>query len=158
MKPFSIAIFLGLAIGFAGELSAQLAVPAFSFTDLDGNTYSSDKLNTSKSALIIYFDPWCEHCNQQAEWIAENQAAFKNVQILFITFEPEQDPIREFKNKHFSGTGWTNVTFLQDLDFMFESYFGYTDDPLYIYCYKPDGKKGKYFGEEQQASVLLNYL
>ena len=120
--------------------------------------YNSAKLNQSKSALIIYFDPWCEHCNQQAEWIAARPDAFKNVQILFVTFEPEKTPIQEFKNKYFSAAGWSNVVFLQDLDFQFETYFGYTDDPLYIYCYKPGGGKGKYFGEEQRAEVLINFL
>lgn len=158
MKISGIALTVGMLAGFVFPAMAQLAVPAFAFTDLQGEAYASTQLDQSKSALIIYFDPWCEHCNTQAEWIAQNQADFKNVQVLFITFEPEKDPIVEFKSKHFSGSGWDNVTFLQDLDFQFESYFGYTDDALYIYCFKPDGSKGKYFGKEQPASVLKNNL
>lgn len=158
MKISGIALTAGMLVALALPTMAQLAVPAFSFTDLEGEVYASTQLDHSKSALIIYFDPWCEHCNTQAEWIAEHQADFTDVQILFITFEPEQEPIREFKSKHFSASGWGNVKFLQDLDFMFESYFGYTDDALYIYCFKSDGSKGKYFGKEQPAEVLKNNL
>ncbi|MDP5172462.1 MAG: peroxiredoxin family protein [Bacteroidia bacterium] len=158
MKSLHLGLLLGLLLGTMLPAFAQLSVPSFSFTDLSGATYNSAKLNQSKSALIIYFDPWCEHCNQQAEWIAARPDAFKNVQILFVTFEPEKTPIQEFKNKYFSAAGWSNVVFLQDLDFQFETYFGYTDDPLYIYCYKPGGGKGKYFGEEQRAEVLINFL
>ena len=155
MKPVTYFLTL-LALLLVMPVSAQLSVPKFSFTDLNGAVYSSDKLNQSKSALIVYFDPWCEHCNQQATWIAAQREAFRNVQILFVTFEPEKQPVIDFKNRYFSG--WSNVVFLQDLDFKFEAYFGYTDDPLYIYCYKPGGGKGKYFGEEQPASILLNNL
>lgn len=158
MKISGIALTIGILIGLTFPALAQLSVPAFTFTDLEGEAYASTQLDQTQSALIIYFDPWCEHCNTQAEWISQNQADFANVQILFITFEPEQEPIIEFESKHFSGSGWSNVTFLQDLDFQFESYFGYTDDALYIYCFKPDGSKGKYFGKEQPASVLKNNL
>ncbi len=158
MKSSSIAFSLGLMIGLAGVAHAQLAVPTFSFTDLDGNVFRSEQLDDNRSALIIYFDPWCEHCHQQAEWISALQEGFRDVQVLFITFEPEQEPIRDFRQRHFSGSGWDNVTFLQDLDFQFETYFGYTDDPLYIYCFQPNGSEGKYFGEEQRVEVLLNYL
>lgn len=158
MKISGIALTFGMLLGLILPAAAQLAVPAFSFTDLEGEVYASTQLDQSKSALIIYFDPWCEHCNTQAEWISEHPSDFSDVQILFITFEPEQEPIHEFKAKHFSASGWGNVKFLQDLDFQFESYFGYTDDALYIYCFKPDGSKGKYFGKEQPASVLKNNL
>lgn len=158
MNISGITLTLALLVTFIFSAQAQLAVPAFSFTDLDGEVYASTELDQSRSALIIYFDPWCEHCNTQAEWIAEHPEEFADVQILFITFEPEKEPIHDFKSKHFSATRWSNVTFLQDLDFQFESYFGYTDDALYIYCYKADGSKGKYFGKEQPADVLKNYL
>lgn len=158
MKVTNIAVAIGFFLAGTSLMMAQLAVPEFTFTDLEGQAYTSGNLDESQSALIIYYDPWCEHCNQQAEWIATKESEFRNIQILFITFEPEQEPIRTFQEKHFSNGNWSNVVFLQDLDFMFESYFGYTDDPLYIYCYKPNGRNGKYFGEEQPAEVLLNNL
>ncbi len=158
MKPFGIALLIGTWIAFLTPAWAQLAVPAFSFTDLSGEKYTQARLDPKQSALIIYFDPWCEHCNQQAEWIASRPAEFSKVQILFVTFEPEKAPIEEFRQKHFSQGNWPRMVFLQDLDFQFDTYFGYTDDSLYIYCYKPGGGKGKYFGKEQRPEVLLNFL
>lgn len=158
MKLTSIAFATGLILTSTTLMMAQLAVPAFEFTDLEDHPFSNDNLDQGKSTLIIYFDPWCEHCNQQAAWIAEESSDFRDVQVLFITFEPEKEPIEAFRQQHFSSGDWSHVVFLQDLDFMFESYFGYTDDPLYIYCYKPGNRNGTYFGKEQPAEVLLNNL
>lgn len=158
MKLHSIGMTLGILLLSLATAFGQLALPDFSFSDLEGNTFRASDLDQNESVLIMYFDPWCEHCNQQAEWIAERADAFRDIQVVFVSFEPELQTLKDFRSRHFSQGNWPNLYFLQDKDFQFENWFGYTDDPLYIYCFKPNGRPGKYFGEEQRPEVLLNFL
>ncbi|MCB0853697.1 MAG: hypothetical protein KDD63_15840 [Bacteroidetes bacterium] len=138
--------------------SQQVSLPAFSFYDLDGNTVTNESLDNARSTLIMLFDPYCDHCDQQAEWIAAAAGDFKEIQLVFVTIEPEIEPIKDFQKRHFGESSLKHVIFLQDKDFVFETYFGYTDDAINIYCYKPGQKLPKYFGKEQEAEKLLKFL
>lgn len=148
-----------LSILFASSTFAQIKVPAFSFKTLEGEEFTQAQLDSKKPTMIMNYDPYCDHCNDQAEIIKKAASKFKekNVQFVFVTFIPEKEATEAFIQKHFEGTG-LNYTFLLDPNISFESYFGYTDDALNIFLYKTKGGKAKYFGEEQSAETLLNNL
>ena len=105
------------------------------------------------------YDPYCEHCNEQAEIIKKSSDLFKakDIHFVFVTFIPEREATEEFIINHFEGTGF-NYTFLLDPDIKFEDYFGYTSDSFNIYLYKNSGDRAKYFGKEQSAETLLKNL
>ncbi|MEM6348890.1 MAG: redoxin domain-containing protein [Bacteroidota bacterium] len=140
------------------SLNAQIVMPAFAFSDLEGKTFTNADLDMDKPIFVMMFDPYCEHCEAQASNIAEQAEKFEHVQFVFVTLEPEVSAITTFRDKHFGDTNIDQLYFLMDTDVAFESYFGYTDDSVNIYLYHPDRKKPKYFGEEQTAEVLLKYL
>ena len=150
-----ILLFFSLSLA---SLQAQIYVPSFYFTDLEGEGFTNASLVQDIPTMVMLFDPYCEHCDQQAEWIAGAAEELKHVQFVFVTIEPEVEPIKAFKERHFSKVDLPNLHFLQDLNFKFEDYFGYTDDAVNIYLYKPGKKQPKYFGKEQKAEVLLKYL
>ena len=152
------ALLLSSFLVFGASLQAQIYVPSFYFTDLEGNGFTNASLVQDKSTMIMLFDPYCDHCDQQAEWIAAAAEEMKHVQFVFVTIEPEKEPIEAFKKRHFGEVDLPNLHFLQDLNFKFEDYFGYTNDAVNIYLYKPGKKQPKYFGKEQKAEVLLKYL
>lgn len=158
MKRYFILSSLFFSFVFTASLNAQIVLPAFEFTDLEGESFTPAQLDLDKPLMVMMFDPYCEHCEKQASWIAEQADKFENVQFVFVTLEPEVAAIQNFKEKHFGETGLDKLYFLQDTNVAFESYFGYTDDSVNIYLYHPDRKKPKYFGEEQAAEVLLKYL
>ena len=137
---------------------SQIQFPAFTFTDLSGKVFQHTDLDPNKSTMIMLFDPYCHHCEQQADWIHEAEENFKDVQFVFVTIEPEKEPIIAFKEKHFENTQLEHLYFLQDLDFRFEDFFGYTDDAVNIYLYHPNKKQAKYFGSEQKTEILLKFL
>lgn len=149
---FSVLLLSGIA------LQAQLTVPSFYFYDLEGNGFTNSNLIQDKSTMIMLFDPYCDHCDHQAEWIAQAADQFKEIQFVFVTIETEKQPILDFKERHFGKTTLSNLHFLQDKQFKFEDYFGYTDDAVNIYLYKPGKKQPKYFGSEQKPEILLKYL
>lgn len=144
------------ALGFS-----QVQLPDFSFTDLDGNAFTNSSLDSDKPVFVMMFDPYCDHCETQADNIAEQADKFraKGVQFMWVTLEPDPEALARFRDKHFGGTGLEDsLHFLMDQNVMFEDYFGYTDESINIYCFKPDGSRPKYFGEEQEAASLLKYL
>jgi hypothetical protein len=158
MKRFSILFPLLLLIVATAPLQGQISFPAFAFQDLEGNEFTPAKLDANTATMIMLFDPFCDHCETQATWIAEQADKFKNVQFVFVTLEPEVKYIEEFRDRNFGETDLDKLYFVQDVNVAFESYFGYTDDVVNIYLYHPDRKRPKYFGEETPAEDLLKYL
>lgn len=148
---------VGLAL--LGLSQAQVSLPAFSFYDLEGEPFTYEQLDPERPVFVMMFDPYCDHCRTQAANIANEPEKFlqKDVQFVWVTLEPEAEAIVGFREEFFGDSG-LDVHFLQDQDIRFEAFFGYTDDPVNIYLFKPNGKRPKYFGEEQEAATLLNYL
>ena len=161
MRPISLAIFLTLTALSLSVSAQKVSLPAFSFTDLEGQPFSSAQLDAEKPVFVMMFDPYCDHCQTQAKHIAEAARQFKakQVQFVWVTLEPDPEAITKFKNDYFGESGLgSQMYFLMDSEIRFEDFFGYTDDPVNIYCFQPGKKQAKYFGEEQEADVLLNYL
>ncbi|MDX1907785.1 MAG: redoxin domain-containing protein [Bacteroidia bacterium] len=144
-----------LLLTASGVLAQGL--PWFSFQGLDGKAFTRDQLRKDQGVLVMLFDPYCDHCDQQAAWIAAAADKFKNVQLIFVTIEPDKQAVAGFQNRHFANKG-LNVRMLQDTGFKFETWFGYTDDSINIYCYKPGHQSAKYFGKETPVAELLKYL
>jgi len=151
-----------MALSLPGLSQAQQVIlPAFQFSDLEGHTFAASQLDPSRPVFVMMFDPYCDHCQTQAENIAAAADAFeaKEVQFVWVTLDPEPEAIAKFRDHHFGETGLREqMHFLMDTEIRFEEYFGYTDDAVNIYCYKPGAKRPRYFGEEQEATVLLKYL
>ena len=154
---FSLAIWVTI-MGSVYLAQAQSSFPAFSFKNLKGEVFTQANLDPEKPAMIMMFDPYCDHCDQQAEWIAEAADQFQETQFVFVTIEPEKHPIEDFRKRHFGEVNLPHLYFLQDLDFMFEGYFGYTDDAVNIYLFSPNRRQPKYFGKEQPVEVLKKHL
>ena len=140
------------------SLRAQSPLPNFAFESLEGEAYTLENLDQTRSVLLMRFDPYCDHCDQQAEWIAEAADQFENIQLVFVSYLDEVEAIEAFRDRHFKESGLAELYFLRDPNYQFEEFFGYTDDSLNIYLYQPGKKKLKYFGEEQAADVLLTFL
>ena len=151
-------LIAGLLWWGLSPLAAQQAIPNFSFFTLDNQAFTQERIDLKKPALIIRFDPYCEHCEQQAEWIAGAAASFRDMQLVFVSFIDEPEAIEAFRERYFGEGSWRHLHFLRDPDYRFEEFFGYTDDALNIYAYRPGEKRLKYFGKEQPADILLKYL
>lgn len=157
MKKISL-LFTFFALFLAFNLQAQTRrLPAFAFDDLSGKAFTNANLKASLSTIVFFYDPFCEHCAQQAEWIKESQAAFKNVQLVWVTAETDVAAIQKFKETHFGGTTLDKVYFLKDTKYKFDSYFGYTEAPG-IYVYNKDGVLLKDYRKETVAYELLKTL
>lgn len=129
-------------------------IPAFSFTGLQGEKITPEIVEKNKPLLIFFFDPYCDHCHHQAEWIVERKAEFEAVQMIWVTTnDTEENEV--FEKTFFAG--WANVTVCMDPDYLFDSWFGFSDIPS-IQCYDKNGNYITTFQAEQAADILLKTI
>ncbi len=152
-KHFFALLIVGL-IGFSSA-TAQQMLPKFSFTDLSGQAFHYTQLQADMPTLVFFFDPYCDHCQQQATWIKEAKNQLSHIQQIWVSTE-EPIAVEDFKNTYL-GSDWNNVHFLVDKKFLFDGYFGYSEIPS-IYVYNKDGQRVKAFNKETPAEVLLRFL
>ncbi len=144
-----------LYISLFNVIQAQEKLPEFQFTDLQGNIFSYAQLQADLPTIVFFFDPYCDHCQQQATWIKEAKNKFAEIQQVWVTTE-SAEPAKEFQEKYL-GDGWNHAYILLDKQFLFDGYFGYSEIPS-IYVYNKDGQRVKAFNKETPAEVLLRFL
>jgi thiol-disulfide isomerase/thioredoxin len=138
------------------QVQAQKRLPAFSFQDLNGAAFTNANLKSGIPTIVFFYDPYCDHCAQEADWVKAAQSKFANINLLWVSTE-ERQPIVKFKSEHFGETTLTKLYFLRDTKWKFDSYFGYTEAPG-IYVYNKDGVLVKDFKKETPVSELLRPL
>jgi thiol-disulfide isomerase/thioredoxin len=153
-----LLIFLAFVIGAFFATFAQSQMPAFVFTDLEGNLFTQDNLESDMPTVVMFFDPYCDHCETQAGWIKEAEDQFLKINLLFVTTEPETDATVAFKERIFKGTKLKQLNFVIDGDYMFDGYFeGYYEVPS-ILLFDKTGKKVKTLSKETPVADLLKHL
>ncbi len=156
MKKIILFTFFLATFALFNLAQAQKALPKFSFFDLEGKTFTSANLKTGVPTIVFFYDPYCEHCNLQADWINNSYIRVKGMNLVWVSTE-EAGPIQEFKKNHFSTNTWDKLYFLRDSGFKFDNYFGYTEAPG-IYLYDKNGVLVKDFRKETPTSDLLRPL
>lgn len=153
-----LLIFLAFIIGAFFATLAQSQLPAFVFTDLEGKVFAQDKVANELPTMVMFFDPYCDHCEKQATWIKEAEDQFVEINVLFVTTEPETDASVAFKERIFKDSRLPHLHFLIDGDYMFDGYFeGYYEVPS-ILLFDKNGKRTKTLSKETPVADLLKHL
>jgi peroxiredoxin len=74
--------------------SAVNEMPAFNMTKTDGSTVAFKAVDGK--VMIVFFNPGCDHCQREAQMMAENKDVFKDYQVYFVTPEP-MDSVAKFR-------------------------------------------------------------
>ena len=103
MRLLSIIVLLAwLWIPALGQTKQKF--PEVKFYDLKGEPFTTQKLEKGKPVIALFFGPYCEHCEKQAQWIQEAEFRVKDIQFLWVTTEPEVAPTQTFIQKQFADT------------------------------------------------------
>lgn len=154
-------MFLVLWIGFYSYNIAQNKqgfapnLPNFEFVKPNGQPFSNQNLQKGKATIVFFFDPDCDHCQKQADWIAASPESFKNAQLLWVS-TAEPDAINIFHKQRFAKFPYP-VYFVKDKNYKFDSWFGYSVAPT-ILVYSSTGQLQKSFKNEVAVSELVKYL
>lgn len=163
-----VAIFL-IAFGCALGVSAQehltgdtqpepgdnAPFPDISLIQADGTSLTKSDLIPNRPITVFYFDPDCDHCAQQAEWVVEKILDFRGTQMVWITWG-ELDAMKGFANKYFGG-GAKSIRFGKDTNYAFDNWFGYSEVPS-IYVYNAQWQRIASFKHETKAENILKVL
>ncbi|QTD36732.1 redoxin domain-containing protein [Polaribacter batillariae] len=152
----SIFGFLGFKINsklsHKKEVTARTkTIPSFSFSDTKGNIYSNKNL-PNKSVIFIYFNSGCDYCQSEAIKIQERLKDFKEVQLVFVSFE-EQEGIIAFA-KQYNLHNKENVVFLEDKQGVFSQIFDVNSIPYIVVYDKDKNFLQKFKGATKIDSIL----
>lgn len=87
------------------QAQTQSQLPPFSMLLTNGKVFTTTDLSTIKPTVLIYFAPDCDHCQLLMKAFFKRTAAFKNVQVLMVTFKPLNDLVafeKSFKTNTYS--------------------------------------------------------
>lgn len=156
MRPTLVAL-IGLAFLYAQPEKYPPAqqFPRFLLYTLDGKPFTDQDLPpVQRGRIVIFFDPYCDHCQKQATFMRENADALKDFQQIWVSTETA-DAIKKFQETYLKGL--PNVFVLRDKDFKFDGFFGYSVAPT-IYVYDRTGKLRAVYREEVPLNRLIQGL
>jgi thiol-disulfide isomerase/thioredoxin len=135
----SVFSFLGFKIANKINHKKEVAentksIPNFSFIDIEDNVYTNKNLS-NRPIVFVYFNSDCDYCQSEATKIQERLEDFKEVQLVFVSFE-EQKNIIDFA-KEYQLYKKENVVFLEDKEMVFSQIFDVNSIP-YIVVYDKD--------------------
>ncbi|MCB9231737.1 MAG: hypothetical protein H6581_08740 [Bacteroidia bacterium] len=134
-------------------------LPAFAFANLDGTQLTPEALPQNMPVIFFYFDPDCEHCQQEAKWVAEaigpgeKGDKFTGISLVWVSWG-EMDAIQNFKDTFFAGVKHDNLIFCKDTEYMIDEYFGYSEVPS-IYVYNNKWLRTASFKNETHPTILI---
>ncbi len=127
-------------------------IPSFSYQDIDGVIFTDKNLKDNTPTLFVYFNSECEFCNEEAQMIKENINKLKEVQVIFVSFQ-NQEEITAFAKKH-QLTNYGNITFLCDSKVAFASTFDVKSLPCLVLYDKNKQLIDKLKGQTKVETIL----
>lgn len=96
-------------------------IPNFEYHNCRGGIFTRKNLKKDSPTLFIYFNTECEFCNEEAQMIDENIEKFKDIQLVFISFE-KPELITAFAERHHLDH-YDTINFLSDTTISFATTF-----------------------------------
>ena len=82
-------------------------IPPFKILQTNGHFFEASQLDKTKPVVLIYFAPDCSHCQVLMENLFKNFAAFKNTQLVLVTFKPMSE--LQLFERQYNTTSYPNI-------------------------------------------------
>jgi peroxiredoxin len=153
----SLLAFMGYKVVSKINYKKQVAknikkMPAFSYLTLDNKIFRNENLEKGKPTLFIYFNSECDFCNHEAEMVQQNIEQLKDIQVVFISYEPVEK-IKQFATK-FNLLHHANISFLSDSKITFATTFDVKSMPCLVLYNKENNLIEKIKGQVKIETVL----
>jgi len=93
---FSLIIAFGCTSAQTQTFTPPSAMPQYHILNTDSVYVTPANLKKNKATMIIYFAPDCSHCQHLMYELKPQMTAFKNVQVVMITFVAQLKAIQVF--------------------------------------------------------------
>ena len=130
-------------------------MPAFSYVTLENKIFTQKSLVQSTPTLFIYFNSECDFCNHEAEMVQQNIEQLKDIQVVFISYEPVEK-IKQFASK-FNLLHHDNISFLSDSKITFATTFDVKSMPCLVLYNKQNNLIEKIKGQVKIETVLEKF-
>lgn len=127
-------------------------IPNFSYLSIENKAFTNENLIQNKPTLFIYFNSECDFCNHEAEMVQQNMEQLKEIQVVFISYEPVEK-IKQFATK-FNLLHHANISFLSDSKISFATTFDVKSMPCLVLYDKDKNLIEKIKGQIKIESVL----
>ena len=151
---FAAILFTSVVITSTKVIAQSL--PSFEMKLTNGKTFSSKNLSHSKPLIIIYFAPDCEHCQILMDAIFKKITAFKNSQIVLVTFKPLNEVV-DFE-KHYQTYKYQNIKVgIESPVFFFRNYYQLENTP-FTALFNKQGKLIISYKKDTPVDGLIKHL
>lgn len=162
-KTILLVTFVGIFLYLGFRIISQIkhkndvalnikSIPTFSYQDITGENFTNQNLKKETAVIFIYFNTECDYCIHEAQMIKENIAQFKDLQLIFVSFE-NPELIKKFAQKHKLIT-YENVYFLSDNKVSFSTTFDSQSMPSMILYNKKHQLIEKIKGQTKASTLL----
>ena len=156
----SLLVFMGYKVVSKINHKKQVAenikkMPTFSYLTLENKEFTQENLAQNKATLFIYFNSECDFCNHEAEMVQQNIEQLKDIQVVFISYEPIER-IKAFATK-FKLLHHDNIHFLSDSKITFATTFDVKSMPCLVLYDKDNNLIEKIKGQVKMETVLEKF-
>lgn len=127
--------------------------PNIGVTLIDNSTFNIS--DTRKSLAITFFNPGCNHCENEAEEISKYRNKLLPSEILMVSLSP-RDSIKEYARRH-KLDQLPNIHFATDSLAKLHMLYGVQTIPT-TFIYGSDGRLRKRFNGEVSIKALMREL
>ena len=132
------------------------SLPPFKMYRSDKTIFNAAELPKTKPVVLIYFDPDCEHCQILMKEFFQKIDAFKNVEILMVTFKPIEE-VAAFEKLNHTQKHSNIIVGTEGLGFYLRNYYGLVTMP-FTALYDKKGHLNYSYRKETLVDDLINRL
>jgi thioredoxin-related protein len=157
-----LLLFFTLIIA-AGCIQAQnkggnTGIPHYKILQVDSTYTTWADLKKDKPMMLVYFSPDCPHCQKFTLEMKQKMAAFKNTQVVMISFNKTEYPwmgmLRNF-NRDYQIYKYKNITLGTEYpNYLVQRFFNIETTP-YIAIYNKAGKLVQGFSKEPDIDDVI---
>jgi thiol-disulfide isomerase/thioredoxin len=129
------------------------SLPLFEYTTLAGRKTRNNP-DSPKTKLLFFFNTDCEHCQAEAQLLAENSKSLELAEVYFLSNE-DLSVIQNFSDKYFKNAPSFTVAKV-DVG-VSARVFGVNTYP-YVFIYSKDNQLLKTFKGEVKLEALTQYV
>lgn len=144
---------LSLVTICAGCRPPKSDMPDFKLLLLDSTTVIHTRdIPTGNPSILIFFSPFCEHCQEETADLLKKIEVFSSVNIYFITIEPMHD-MRVF-NGYYKLFRYPNITVARDYTFFLPGHVKKLAPPYSLVYDRHKRLRAAFSGEVTSIDIL----
>ncbi|MEP6466117.1 MAG: redoxin domain-containing protein [Parafilimonas sp.] len=113
----------------AQQKSIPKTFPVFSMKLTDGSTFKSTSIKKGNAAMVIYFSPTCDHCQDFISDILKNMQDFKRYKIILITYVDISE-VKKFEEDYHLKNYKNIIAGTEGTDFIVRFFYNVTTFPF----------------------------